>query len=214
MKIRVVLADDQRMFREVLKIWLTGEPDIEIIAETGSGADTLATLEQIVADVLVLDVEMGDITGIDIARKVTKLYPALRIIALSGHAERIYVEEMLKAGSQGYVAKSSGPGELVTAIRAVMAGQNYLSSEVMHTLIRRIQADERTATPPSSVLGSREREILKLLAGGKGSADIASSLGIAEATVKTHRRNIKQKLGLFSTAELTRYAIREGLISS
>lgn len=214
MTIRVVLADDHRMFREALRVPLGAEPDIDIIGETDTGADTLAALDLACPDVLILDIGLPDVNGIEVARAAIKRHPALRILALSGNAEKIYIEEMLKAGAHGYVVKSAGTDELIAAIKAVAVGRSYLSSEATQAMVRHLHVDKESAAPPPSVLGKREQEVLCLLAGGKRSAEIAVRLGIAEATVEVHRRNIKQKLGLHNTADLTRYAIRQGLLSS
>lgn len=214
MIIRVLLADDHRMFREALRGPLSAESDIAIVGEASSGVETLETLERTSTDVLVLDIGLPDINGIEVARRATRLYPALRIVALSGYVEKIYVTEMLKAGAHGYVAKSAGADELIAAIRAVAGGHNFLSAEVTQLMIRPPTTSANEAVPPPSVLGKREREVLGLLAAGNRSAEIAARLGIAEATVEVHRRNIKQKLGLHTVAELTRYAIRQGLTAS
>lgn len=163
-------------------------------------------------DILILDIELPDISGIEVARVVTKQYPNVRVIALSGYADRVYVEQMLKAGAQGYVVKSAGAKELFAAIRAVFGGSCYLSTEAAAALVN-AQNNRRSATPPPSVLGKREREVLCLLADGKRCGEIAIILGISPSTAEVHRRNIKQKLGLNSAVELTRYAIREGLIA-
>lgn len=214
MTIRVMLADDHRMFREALRVPLEAEPDVEIVAEASSGADTLAFLARACPDVLVLDIGLPDLNGIEVARTAVRQHPSLRIVALSGFADRIYIEEMLKAGAHGYVVKSAGADELVSAIRAVAGGRSFLSPEATQVMLRRIQPDQGAVAPPPSVLGKREREVLSLLAGGKRSAEIAASLGITVGTVEVHRRNIKQKLGINCTADLTRYAIHEGLIPS
>lgn len=214
MTIRLMLADDHRMFREALRLPLEAEPDVEIIAEASSGADTLAGLDRACPDVLVLDIGLPDLNGIEVARAAIKRHPSLRIVALSGFADRIYIEEMLKAGVHGYVVKSAGADELVSAIRAVAGGSSFLSPEATQVMLRHIQPGPASAAPPHSVLGKREREVLSLLAGGKRSAEIAASLGIAVGTVEVHRRNIKRKLRVNGIAELTRYAIHEGLISS
>ncbi|KIL99442.1 DNA-binding response regulator LuxR family [Paramagnetospirillum magnetotacticum MS-1] len=212
MTIHVMLADDHRMFREALRVPLEAESDLEIVAETSTGSDTLAALENVRPDVLVLDIALPDINGIEVARAALKRHPGLQVVALSGFADRIYIEEMLKAGAHGYVVKSAGADELVSAIRAVAAGRSFLSPDVTHTMLRHVQPGEISAAPPPSVLGKREREVLGLLASGKRSSEIASLLGIAVATVEVHRRNIKQKLKLSGTADLTRYAVHEGLI--
>ena len=213
--IKVMLVDDHRMFREALRIQLEAEADIKIAAEASTGAETCDILAEIVPDVLIIDIGLQDTNGIDVVRKVTKRYPAMRVVALSGHAERIYVEEMLKAGANAYVVKSAGADDLISAIRVVMSGRSFLSPEVAQLLVRRFRsAEEETSTPPPSVLGNREREVLGLLALGKRSGEISTEMGISAATVDVHRRNIKQKLGLRSVAELTGYAIHEGIISN
>ncbi|BAE52468.1 response regulator [Paramagnetospirillum magneticum] len=214
MTIRVMLVDDHRMFREALRAPLEAESDMEIVAEANSGADTLASLDLACPDVLVLDIGLPDLNGIEVARTAIRRHPDLRIVALSGFADRIYIEEMLKAGAHGYVVKSSGADELVSAIRAVAGGSSFLSPEATQVMLRHIQSDADTVAPPPSVLGKREREVLVLLAGGLRSAEIAASLGIAVGTVEVHRRNIKQKLGMNRTADLIRYAVHEGLIPS
>ncbi|MBF0095440.1 MAG: response regulator transcription factor [Alphaproteobacteria bacterium] len=215
MTIRLMLADDHRMFREALRGPLSAEPDMEVIAEAGTGAEVRSVLARTQPDVLLLDIALPDVSGIEIAREVTKRYPLVRILALSGHADRIYVEEMLRSGARGYVLKAAGGGELIAGIRAVASGRGFLCSEVTRLMMpQMIDDDTRSATPPLSVLGKREREVLRLLAQGKRSAEIAAMLGISSSTADVHRRNIKRKLGLFTTADLTRYAIHEGLCSS
>lgn len=214
MNIRVMLADDHRMFREALRVPLAAEPDIEIVAEASTGAETLAAIDGAAPDILVLDIGLPDTNGIEVARHAARRHPSLGIVALSGYADRLYIEEMLKAGAQGYVVKSAGADELIAAIRAVAKGRSFLSPDATQIMVRRIHGDREPAVPPPTVLGRRELEVLRLLAEGRRSAEIAATLGITVATAEVHRRNIKQKLGLHSVAELTRYAIREGLISS
>jgi len=212
--IRVMLADDHRMFREALRVPLEAEADIEIIGESSTGEETLSTLAQVCPDILLLDIGLHDINGIDVARKATKLYPTVRVIALSGYADRLYIEEMLKAGARGYVVKSAGADELISAIRAVATGHNFLSQEATQVMVQRIQNDAKALAPPPSVISPREREVLCRLANGFRAADIAAEMGITVSTVEVHRRNIKRKLGLHTTAELTRYAMRVGLVST
>lgn len=214
MSIHIVLADDHRMFREALRGSLAGEPDMEIVGEANTGAETLATLAKIQPDVLVLDIGLPDMNGVQVARQVRKEHPQIGIVALSGYADRQFVEEMLKAGAQAYVVKSAATEELLNAIRTVAKGQCFLCAEVTHFMIRGISSGGDAKAPPVTVLGKREREVLRLLAEGRRSAAIASELGISVGTVEVHRRNIKEKLGLHTTAELTRYAIREGLASA
>jgi len=214
LSMRILLADDHRMFREALCGLLAGEPDIVIAGEVGCGEDVPNALARLQADVLVLDISLPDRNGIEVARQVHRLFPKVRIVALTGHAEKVFVEEMLKAGAMAYVLKSAGLDELLGALRAVAVGHKFLSTEVLDTMLDTIQPDAPCETPPLSLLTPREQEILHFLASGRRGTDIAQSLDISAATVEVHRRNIKGKLGLRTTAELTRYAIRVGLISA
>ena len=162
-----------------------------------------------------LDVGLPGANGIEVARQVAKRHHAVRVVALSGFAEKIYIEEMLKAGALCYVVKTAGADELIAAIRAAAIGRRFFSPEVAQVLARHFSADQNDMSPPPvSVLTKREKEILRQLAGGKRSSEIAGKLGIVLATVDTHRRNIMLKLGIHSTADLTRYAVHQGLISS
>jgi len=206
--ITIVLADDHKMFREALKLSLSSVADILLVGEAGSGAETLAAVTATRPDVLILDIALPDMNGIEVAKELKRSFPALGIVALSGYADRMFVEEMLKAGAAAYVVKSAGADELVAAIRAVALGERYMSSDAQNSVMQGLVQKD---TPPRSVLSPREQQVLRLLARGMRSTQIAQELGIAATTVEVHRRNIKEKLGLHSVVELTRYAIREGL---
>jgi DNA-binding NarL/FixJ family response regulator len=208
-----MLAEDHRMFREAVRIPLAAEPDMEIVAETSSGAETLLEVARILPDVLVLDVALPDMSGIEVARQVSMQHCDVRIVALSGYIDRLFVEEMFKSGALAYVVKSAGVEELIDAIRAVMKGDRFVSQDISNLLLQPLHGAGNSGAPPVTVLGKREREVLRLLADGHSSAAIAEALEIAASTVGVHRRNIRHKLGLHTTAELTRYAIREGVIS-
>ncbi|KAB2968056.1 response regulator transcription factor [Zoogloea sp.] len=215
MTLRIALADDHRMFREALRGMLARETDLRIAGETASTRETLDLLGRVRTDVLLLDISFPDGNGIELAQQVRRLYPDLAIVALTGHSERIFIEEMLKAGAQAYVVKSAGLDELLRALRAAAQGQTYLCASVLDTMLGHTLAVRSADTPPPpSVLTPREQEVLALLAGGRRSLDIARSLDISTATVEVHRRNLKGKLGLRTTAELTRYAIRSGLVTA
>ena len=212
MTIRIMMVDDHRMLCEALRAALAAEGDLEIVAEAGSGAEALALVAGVAPDLLLLDIALPDMTGIEVARQALAQQPGLRIVALSGYADRMFVDEMLKAGARAYVVKSAGTQELVFAIRAVLAGHVFLSPEITAAMLGR----QESAAPPApapGVLGRRELEVLRLLAQGMRSAEIGATLGVLPATVDVHRSNIRKKLGLNSTAELTRYAIREGLLA-
>ena len=212
MSLRLLVADDHLMFRETLCLILSREGEFELIGQAGTGAELLRLLQEQTPEVVVLDIGLPDMTGIDLARQIGRLYPGIGIVALSGYTDRLFVEEMLKAGARAYVVKSAGVEDLLRAIRAGAAGQAFLSPEIASALLP--GSTESDLPPPLSVLGQRERQILSLLATGRRSAEIAEQLGITVATANVHRRNIKAKLGLRSVAELTRYAIRHGLTHS
>ncbi len=200
MVIRVALAEDQRMVREALGALLAREPDIEIVGEAASGPEALALAQAGRPDVLVLDIGLPGMDGIEVARAVRERLPTVKVLALSVHTDH-RVREMLEAGAVGYVDKSSALKELVQAIRLAMQGKIYLSPQVT----REALGTGKTA------ISRREREVLALLADGKRSHEIAERLNISIATVDVHRRNIMRKLGLHTVADLTRYAIREGI---
>ena len=214
MSINIMLVDDHLMLREALRGALNAEADLNVMAEAGNGREALEILERETPDVLVLDIALPDMTGIDVAAKALAQRPELLIVGLSGYTDKVFVDEMLKAGVRAYVVKSAGTRELISAIRAVLAGHAFLSPEIVTTALGKHHGDSTQAPPPLSILGRREREVLKLLAKGMRSVSIGAELGIQPATVDVHRSNIKNKLGLRSIAELTRYAIREGLLSS
>ena len=212
MTLRILLADDHLMFRETLSLILAQKSDLLLLGQAGTGEELLRLLACQPVDLVVLDIGLPDMSGMEVAKLIRRQYPQVGIVALSGYTDRLFVEEMLKAGARGYVAKSAGVEDLLRAIRAVTNGQAFLSPEVAGALLPAV--DSADGPPPASILGARERQILTLLASGQRSADIATALGIAVATVNVHRRNIKAKLGLRTVAELTRYAIRQGLTHS
>jgi DNA-binding NarL/FixJ family response regulator len=210
MTIRVVIAEDHRMVRELLAALLAREPDVSVVGEAGNGREAIEMAHKLRPDLLVLDVGLPEIDGIEVARRLRTAQPGLKLLALSIYGEERFVQAMLNAGANGYLLKTSAVTELVQAIRAVIQGKLYVSPE----LARETQADERAGSAPASQsipIGRRERQVLALLAEGKRSHEIASQLGISIATVEAHRRNIMRKLGLHTVAELTRYAVRKGL---
>jgi len=211
MSIRILLADDHRLFRESLRMALTKEPDLEIVGEASSGAETLALVAQLLPDVLLLDIALPDSNGIEVARRLRHQCPAVVILALTGYADRMFIDEMIKAGAKGYVVKSAGAEDLIRGIRAVAGGGNYLCVEATQALLAGAETGGSRVTPPVTVLSNREQQVLRLLAEGLRSSQIAEELGISAATVEVYRRKIKTKLDIHTTAELTRYAIREGL---
>ena len=213
MSVRLVLADDHGVVREAIAALLAKEAGFEIVGEAGSGREALDEVAAKSPDILVLDVALPDMSGIEVARRLRDTGSRTRVIVLSTYGERQFVEEAVKAGAAGYVSKAAAAGELARAVRAVASGKRYIAPEVAETFIAALGARPAHTPPPVTVLGVRERQVLKLIAEGVRSPQLADRLGIAAATVEAHRRNIMRKLGLHGVAQLTRYAVREGLLN-
>jgi len=214
MTIRVLLVDDHRMMREGLTALLASVPDMEVVGEAPDGRTALEVLRKLTPDVVVMDIGMPDLNGVDATHRIRAEHKRVKVIALSTYTDKRYVHHMLEAGASGYVLKISAHEELVRAVRAVSLGRTYLSPEVAGPVVERsTHAHEGGEVSAYSTLGAREREVLQLVAEGKTSGETAQKMHISIKTVETHRRNIAQKLGLHGTAELTKYAIREGLTS-
>jgi DNA-binding NarL/FixJ family response regulator len=214
MKIRVLLVDDHTMMREGLTSLLAEFQDIEIVGECSDGRSALDFVRTLSPDVVVMDIGMPELNGVEATRRIRAEFPLVKVVALSTHTDKRYVHHMLEAGACGYVLKIAAHAELVLALRAAAAGKTYLSPEIAGPVVERSRAPHTTGEVSAySTLGSREREVLQLVAEGKTSPQTASEMHISVKTVETHRRNIALKLGLHGTAELTKYAIREGLTS-
>ena len=211
---RVLLADDHRVLREGLRSLLERERDLQVVGETADGHQTVRSARELLPDVVVMDVGMPGLNGIEATRQVRATCRDVQVLGLSTHSDRRYVLAMLEAGARGYLLKSSASEELVRAIRAVALGQHYLGPEVAGAVVD-CYVDRSFPTERSAfdLLGDREREVLQLLAEGATSRGISGRLHISVKTVETHRRNIMKKLDLHSVATLTKYAIREGLTS-
>ena len=212
MKVRVLLADDHRLMRAGLRGLLVAEEGFDVVGEAGDGRQAVALARDLVPDVVVMDVGMPDLNGIEATRRILSERPAIRVVALSMHADRRFVGEMMRAGAMAYLAKDCAYEELVTAIRAVTSGEVYLGRTVSTDVIRDwIQGLPEGSGSPGGRLTAREREILQRVAEGRTTKEIAFQLGVSVKTVETHRQQVMEKLGLHSVAELTKYAIREGL---
>ena len=211
MKIRVLLAEDHRMVREALRETLTNLPDIEVVGEAGNAKVALELALELAPDVVVLDIGLPDLNGMEVAARLRQSGNPARIVALSAYSDKRFVVEMLRSGATAYVTKSSAGTELVRAIRAVAAGQSYFCPEVAGALVSELRDGLLAGDAPR--LARREREVLRLIADGLRSLAIAEQLHMAVATVEVHRRNLMRKLGLHTIAELTKYAIREGIVS-
>jgi len=209
---RILLADDHKIVRDGLKALIAKEAGMEVVAEADTGRKALQLSRKTKPDAVIMDVSMPDLNGIDATRQIVNELPTVKVVALSMHAQRQFVEGMLNAGVSGYLLKDSAFEELIDAVRAVMAGRLYLSPEITGVVVseylryRRADNDQ-----PQAELTLREREVLQLLAEGHPVKRIAEKLHISIKTVETHRSHIMYKLDLHTVAELTKYAIREGL---
>lgn len=213
---RVILADDHRMMRDGLRAVLE-KAGVEVVAEAANGREAIAEVRRVQPDIVIMDVGMPELNGIDATRRLAAEMPLVKVIALSMNADRRYVIAMLEAGAVGYVLKNAASEELLTALQAVTDGETYVSPEVSGSVVNPAthggapgQSGHSTRERP---LSNREREVLQLIAEGKSSKEICVTLGIAVTTVETHRRQLMDKLNLRTIAELTKYAIRAGLTS-
>jgi DNA-binding NarL/FixJ family response regulator len=213
LKTRVLLADDHAMVRSGLRMVLNAQPDIDVVAEAGDGAEAVQRALQEDIDLAILDVAMPRMTGLQAVAELHRRRPDLRVLILSMYDNEQYFFEALKAGASGYVLKSAANRDLVEAIRASMRGEPFLYPAAVTALIRdyleRARHGENT---PEDPLTPREQEVVKLIAEGHTSEEIAATLVISKKTVERHRANILEKLGMRNRVELTRYAIRRGLV--
>jgi DNA-binding NarL/FixJ family response regulator len=205
---KIVIADDHRLVRDGLRALLERE-GMEVVGEAASGREVIPLFFEVRPDVLIMDVAMPELNGIDAARQVLAASPLAKVIGLSMNDDRRHVIAMLNAGASAYILKTSAADELLQAIREVVAGRKYVSPAIAGVVL-----DELAASSAAPALTTREREVLQLVAEGLSSKEIACRLSVAVPTVETHRRQIMDKLGLRTIAQLTKYAIREGLTSS
>jgi DNA-binding NarL/FixJ family response regulator len=213
MTVRILLADDHGVVRAGVRRILEAEPDLEVVAEASDGAEAVELVRRTNPDLAVLDISMPRTSGLQAARDIARRSPSTRTLMLSMHDNEQYFFSALKAGASGYVLKSAADEDLVHACRTAMRGESFLYAGVASTLVRdyleRLRRGERL---PKAVLTEREEEVVKLIAEGNSSKEIASTLVISVKTVERHRANILAKLGMRDRTELTRYAIRAGLI--
>jgi len=214
MSIRVMLVDDHKILRDALREILAKEHDIVLVGEASDGVELLEIARTVQPDIVLMDIGLPTVSGIEATRTLLSEMPKLKILALSTFSDRRVVLQMLDAGASGYVVKSSGRDELVRAIRAVSHGRTYLCPDASAVLLESIRNPHPLERRQNEPIGRREREVLQLLAEGHTSPEIGTLLHIATSTVEVHRRNIMRKLELHSVAELTKYAIRNGLTSS
>ncbi|MGC8792301.1 MAG: response regulator [Bryobacteraceae bacterium] len=208
-KIRVLLADDHALVRQGFRMILSAQPDIEIVGEAGTGRETIELAEKLRPDVVVMDVAMPEMNGIEATRRLATLAPRTRVLALSMYKDSVYVREILRAGARGYLLKDAFDRDLVAAVRAVAAGEGYLSPAVSEAVLSDYR---RHVSDPLDLLTSREREVLQLIAEGKTNKEIAAALNLSVYTVDAHRGRIMEKLNVHSVSELVRFAVRAGLV--
>src|SRR5687768_2276249 len=199
---KILLADDHQIVREGLKSLLNSHEDMEVVGEARDGRAAVQMAKELAPDVVIMDLGMPHLNGIEATRQITLREPEAKVVALSMHSDRRFMGEMLKAGAKGYLLKDGAFEELATAIRHVIANKVYLSPKIANVVV-----DDYVRLTP------REREVLQLMAEGRATKEIAMDLKVSIKTVETHRRQIMEKLGIHSVAELTKYAIREGLTS-
>jgi DNA-binding NarL/FixJ family response regulator len=209
---RIVLVDDHTLVRAGLRALIETIPEMSVIAEAGDGRGGLAAVQAHRPDVLVTDVTMGDMTGLELTERVRAAFPEIRVVILSMFATDEYVIRALKAGASAYLLKDAAQQELEIALRAALRGETYLSPGASKRLVERVTG--AAAPTPLDSLTPRQREILRLIAQGVPAKEIAHRLGVSRKTVDAHRAQIMERLEIADTAGLTRFAIREGLVSS
>jgi two-component system response regulator NreC len=212
MSIRIILADDHAVLRHGLSKSLQAEPDIEVIGLAADGLTAVDLAAELSPDVIIMDIGMPGLNGIEATRQIVKRSPSVRIIALSMHSAKKFILEMFKAGASGYLLKDCEYDELANAVRTVASGKNYISPSISGILVETcITDDPRRKKDAFTVLTDREREVLQLLTEGKTTKQTAARLGISPKTVEVHRLNVMNKLKIDNMALLTKYAIQEGI---
>ncbi len=214
MNVKIVLADDHSIVRQGLRALIEKQSDMQVIGEASNGRETVAMVQDLQPDVVLMDVSMPDMNGVEATRRIKIGFPQMKVLALSMHSDRRFAMEMLKAGASGYLLKDSAFEELVHAIRSVVSGHTYLCHKITDVVIRDyLDISAKEVSSVFSTLTVREREVLQLIAEGRSTKDIATLLKVSVKTIETHRQQIMEKLNIHSVAELTKYAIREGLTS-
>jgi DNA-binding NarL/FixJ family response regulator len=214
MSIKILIADDHKIFREGLRALIEKQPGMEIIDEVDNGRKAVQLVRDLLPDVIIMDIAMPNLNGIEATRQIVAKAPSVKVVALSMHSDKRFVVEMLKAGASGYLLKDCAFEELGHAIHAVRANRTYLSPKIADMMIKdSVRLFPKTKLSVFSVLTSRQCEVLQLLSEGKTTSQIAQDLQVSVKTIETYRQQIMDKLDIHSIAELTKYAIREGLTS-
>ena len=210
-KITILIADDHKLMRDGLGSLLDRQPDIRVVAQAANGREAVQLTERLQPDVVVMDVSMPDLNGIDATRQIISRAPKTKVIALSMHSDRQFVAEMFRAGASGYLLKDSAFEELASAIRVVARNETFVGPKVSGFGVEEKTAVAERVSLLLPRLSEREREVLQLISEGKGTKEIAAELGVSAKTIETHRQHLMDKLDIYSVAELTKFAIREGL---
>ncbi len=214
MAYRILIADDHQILRDGLRALLQAQPDLEVVGEADDGRMALRLAEELRPDLVIIDMAMPNMNGIEATRQIIQTLSGTKVLGLSMHSDRRFVTGFFREGASGYLLKDSAFEELILAIRYVMEGRKYLSPGITDVVIKEyIQQVSPAKDKRSNRLTPREREVLQLLAEGKATKETAGLLNVSAKTVETHRKNIMDKLGMHSIAELTKYAIREGITS-
>jgi two-component system, NarL family, response regulator NreC len=213
-QIRILLVDDHDVVRSGVRMLLENEADLVILGEAGNGQEALELLEKLDLDVVIMDITLPDISGIEVTQRIKQLHPKIAVVALTIHEDQQYFFEMLQVGASAYVPKRAAPNDLITAIRAAYRGEMYIYPSLARLLVNDFltRAEDGDEKATMNDLTPREHEVLALLAEGKANDEIADTLTISPHTVARHRENLMSKLGLHSRSDLVRYAIRKGLI--
>ena len=212
--IKIVLADDHQIVRHGLRSLLSAEPDIKVVGEADNGRAVVRLVQELSPQVVIMDISMPDLNGIEATRQILNDFSGVKVIALSMHSDSLFVLNMFKAGASGYLLKDCALEELVKAVRTVMNRKIYLSPSISDIVVKDFVigwSPEDSSSSAYSILTAREREVLQLMAEGKTTNQIAESLCISVKTVEAHRKQLMTKLDIHSVAELTKYAIRQGL---
>ena len=207
--IRILLADDHVLVRQGFKMILSAQPDMQIVGEAANGREAVDAGEKLQPDVVLMDVTMPELNGIEATRRLVTASPRTRVLALSMHKDAVYVREILRAGARGYLLKDSADADLIAAVRSVAKGEGYLSPAVSDAVLTDYR---RHVTDPLDLMTTREREVLQMIAEGKTNKEIATTLNLSVYTIEAHRGRVMEKLNLHSTGELVRFALRSGLI--
>ena len=214
-KIRILLVDDHKILRDGICSLLKEYPDMEVVGEAADGKNALNLVKELSPDMVIMDISMPDLNGIEATRKILADYPHIKVMALSMHYDKHFVSEIFKAGASGYLLKDCAFEEMAHAIRMIIDNKTYVNSQIASLVVESLMSDSPRSHNKHafSLLTEREKEVLQLIAEGKSTKQIASNLNVSTKTIESHRRQVMGKLNIRNIADLTKYAIREGLIA-